>query len=753
MSLSLGSSLASKVYLGATEIKGAYLGATQVYTSFVSLLDLYPATAAHSAYDLGNKRGSVTESEGTVVNPVQRWRRDSDDALQMFTAEDIDDGTALDFANHGTTDFYGAPLYNGSSDYILFGDYVSTANSIGNCTISCYFMSNDVSVTQMIFAVGSNSLRTFIAGGNLRFGVSATLATGLSSKTLYFMELDVDSTGNCVEARLNGNIVNSATNASTADLGDLSIGCRSDGGTQDLFFDGFISDFSIGDRASVPLIDGDYDIDNDSYAASFDSVTTWPDGQATTTGKGLCCTGLDHIAAESKLIVANFGDTLEPPAAPYAPSLVYTDYAGDLIEEVDITSVIGSDYSIQGVAYDSLADSIFVASIEGKVFELDRDGVEINSFSLSNVNGLAYHSVNDTLLATVSNVLVELNKSTGAEIQRVSIAALTGIDHLCYKADTDDIWLSYGTNNVTGRVANIKLNGGIVNTFALDSTETRSVEGLTLIGDVLYVANDGYFHNTAATNTLQKFDITASTDTTISTNTSPATFTGQGFDAYLLTEYDQSGNDYDLTQTTAANQPLVVSGGVLVEQSSSPVSDFDGIDDCMRIPAADFITPTTALQVAAVVRNNNAGITTADPDLIISQWDYGTIQRSWLLGINADEKITVHFGDPANGTTESVIESDAAVTINELQVLAFEYDAGTVTIYRNGAAVASTTTFGASPVSLFNSNADVTLGCLLASNSPANVWDGQIGTIYLSDNLDSDIVDVQQKIMTQYGIS
>jgi len=39
MSLSLGSSLASKVYLGATEIKGAYLGATQVYTSFVSPLN------------------------------------------------------------------------------------------------------------------------------------------------------------------------------------------------------------------------------------------------------------------------------------------------------------------------------------------------------------------------------------------------------------------------------------------------------------------------------------------------------------------------------------------------------------------------------------------------------------------------------------------------------------------------------------------------------------------------------------------
>ena len=123
MSLSLGSSLASKVYLGATEIKGAYLGATQVYTSFVSLLDLYPATAAYSAYDLGNKRGSVTESEGTVVNPVQRWRRGSDDALQMFTAAEVADGTALDFVVPTAVQalYSNTMQFDGSTDYVGLG--------------------------------------------------------------------------------------------------------------------------------------------------------------------------------------------------------------------------------------------------------------------------------------------------------------------------------------------------------------------------------------------------------------------------------------------------------------------------------------------------------------------------------------------------------------------------------------------------------------------------------------------------------
>ena len=43
MAISLGSSLASKVYLGATEIGTAYLGATQVYSGF--------STEAQSYFD------------------------------------------------------------------------------------------------------------------------------------------------------------------------------------------------------------------------------------------------------------------------------------------------------------------------------------------------------------------------------------------------------------------------------------------------------------------------------------------------------------------------------------------------------------------------------------------------------------------------------------------------------------------------------------------------------------------------------
>ena len=235
------------------------------YPRFTGLLDTYGGASA--AYSLR------AMSSDWLAGDVVEVRRSSDSTTDAFTASQITGGQMLDFVNGGTSEYYNSPYFNGSSDFILFEDYTDATNSIGNCTISCYFMSNDVSVTQMIFASGDTSLRTFIAGGNLRFGLSTVLSP-LSSNTLYFMELDIDAVGNCIEARLNGNIVNTATNGSAPSFGDFSIGCRSDGVTQDLFFDGFISDFNIGDRAYVPLINGDYDIDNNSYTALIDSTTT-----------------------------------------------------------------------------------------------------------------------------------------------------------------------------------------------------------------------------------------------------------------------------------------------------------------------------------------------------------------------------------------------------------------------------------------------------------------------------------------------
>jgi len=99
MALSLGSALATKVYLGATEVSLAYLGATQVYTSgpVVSyLLDDYSGSAV--GYSLRNLSSSWTTSDVVEV------RRSSDNATSGFTATEVSDGTMLAWVGTGGTD-------------------------------------------------------------------------------------------------------------------------------------------------------------------------------------------------------------------------------------------------------------------------------------------------------------------------------------------------------------------------------------------------------------------------------------------------------------------------------------------------------------------------------------------------------------------------------------------------------------------------------------------------------------------------
>lgn len=64
---------------------------------------------------------------------------------------------------------------------------------------------------------------------------------------------------------------------------------------------------------------------------------------------------------------------------------------------------------------------------------------------------------------------------------------------------------------------------------------------------------------------------------------SPALFSGQGFNAYVTTLYDQSGNGRDATQATAASQPQIVADGVVVtDANGKPAMDFEGTDDYLQ---------------------------------------------------------------------------------------------------------------------------------------------------------------------------
>ena len=69
------------------------------------------------------------------------------------------------------------------------------------------------------------------------------------------------------------------------------------------------------------------------------------------------------------------------------------------------------------------------------------------------------------------------------------------------------------------------------------------------------------------------------------------TFCGAG-NGFVTTWYDQSGNAKNITQTTAANQPQIVSSGSVLVYNSKPAMTFDGSSDAFSIDLSGFATTT-----------------------------------------------------------------------------------------------------------------------------------------------------------------
>ena len=77
---------------------------------------------------------------------------------------------------------------------------------------------------------------------------------------------------------------------------------------------------------------------------------------------------------------------------------------------------------------------------------------------------------------------------------------------------------------------------------------------------------------------------------------------------FVTTWYDQSGNGYNATQTTQANQPQIVSSGVVITENGKPAIQFDGSNDVLSNNAL-FFTANTPNSQFIVCERGTGGLT------------------------------------------------------------------------------------------------------------------------------------------------
>lgn len=215
-----------------------------------------------------------------------------------------------------------------------------------------------------------------------------------------------------------------------------------------------------------------------------------------------------------------------------------------------------------------------------------------------------------------------------------------------------------------------------------------------------------------------------------------------------LSTLDYTTVSADAVQPTADDQPLIVKDGAINLENTKAVGLYD--DDYLRISADDLPSPTDKFTISAVVKNNKSSL--SGNEYIFSKYDVGYDNRCFGFLFGDGEELQITFGDPSDGTFVGSQISDNAITTDELQVVGVTFDAGTVKLYRNGVELASINDFGSIPSTLFDSDADWTIGCNLNSDSPQLECDGDIGEIYYADNLDDDITAIQKDQMRRFGI-
>jgi hypothetical protein len=201
-------------------------------------------------------------------------------------------------------------------------------------------------------------------------------------------------------------------------------------------------------------------------------------------------------------------------------------------------------------------------------------------------------------------------------------------------------------------------------------------------------------------NTESDFTATQITDGTLTT------FCGAG-NGFVRTWYDQSGNGRNATQTTTANQPQIVSSGVLVQTNSKPALDFNGTSQ-------RFLVPTIAFNMNALSVN-----IVSKADASTNQMAYSSIDpnRVYVPFLNTG----VYYVGYASASTAFNFGSSSLTSQYLIQL-----NAGTSTAnaWRNGTGSTAVSTSSVAEV-----GADITVGSYdkrTGFTVASSFWDGTI---------------------------
>ena len=125
-----------------------------------------------------------------------------------------------------------------------------------------------------------------------------------------------------------------------------------------------------------------------------------------------------------------------------------------------------------------------------------------------------------------------------------------------------------------------------------------------------------------------------------------------GTDGFVKTWYDQSGNGNNATQTTAVNQPQIVSSGSVILDNGKPALGFDGTD---FVDLTSIVTTSTYSSFALIRKNSSGSIII--PIGLSNGQSVGAWSDGKLYENNGTSFVGVSYTNDANQNLFSVIKN------------------------------------------------------------------------------------------------
>jgi hypothetical protein len=214
------------------------------------------------------------------------------------------------------------------------------------------------------------------------------------------------------------------------------------------------------------------------------------------------------------------------------------------------------------------------------------------------------------------------------------------------------------------------------------------------------------------------------------------TFCGSG-NGFVTTWYDQSGNNANVTQTTAALQPQLVFNSVINLQNGRPAIAFNGTTTFLSFSGE--VLNKSSFVAFAVVKNNKA----SGQGRVFDQ----SLNNGGAMFTNSNNNSNTVFGLTSVGAVEvSYTPINTSYNLQTGQILS-----GNSRIRRNGVNLVTNTT-------TFTMSGNTGLSFIIGENSPPNAGANQAFggnmqeiIIYTTDN-DANIIGIETEINNFYNI-